>query len=874
FDLTLVLERREEGRLGASLEYSADLFDAATAERLLAAFARLFRAALENPGLRVSELPLLSAEEGGQLLARSRYRYPQAEAARAAETAGGWEPPRGPLEARIAALFSETLETEGIGRHDDFFELGGHSLLASRVVFRLREELGWEVPLQCLFGSPTVAELASHLVDLRGTVEEEAAVVRVERGGAMPVSYAQERLWFLEQLMGPSALYHIAAGFEVRGNLSVAALETAIAGVVARHEGLRTRFRPEQGRPLAWIGPAETRLLAVDLTALPPARRAAEAVRAAGELARRPFDLTRDLLLRAWAVRQGDDFWSLGWVVHHLVCDGGSLAILEREIGEMYAAALEGRGARLPDLAFQPVDLAAAERREGAERWSSQVRFWRGELAGLEPLALPADRARPAWSSRHRGRTRPLAWRPGVADAVASLARAAGTTPMAVALAGFSAVLARWSGREDFGVGVPVEGRWRREAEPLVGLFVNTLVVRADVSGDPAGTELLARLAGRLAGALAHGEVPFERLVEELAPERDLDRGPWFQVLVSSRPVSGRRLALPGAEPAPAWIDTATSKFDLSLFVDAEAEPGWGGAIEYDADLLEDATVERLVGWLERAWVSWAGRPDLRLSELPLWTVTEEAEILARRPRGLSERPPAAPAIVHEEPRGALETRIAALFGEALGCEGVGRHDDFFALGGHSLLASRVVFRLREELGWEVPLQCLFGSPTVAELAGHLADLRGAVEEERAVVRVERAGALPVSYAQERLWFLEQLAGPSALHHVAAGFEVRGALSLAALDAALADVVARHESLRTRFRPERGRPVAWIGPARAAEARPSAVDLAALPPALRAAEAERVAGELARRPFDLTRDLLLRALAIRQARDFWTLGWV
>ncbi|HEV2846484.1 MAG TPA: amino acid adenylation domain-containing protein, partial [Thermoanaerobaculia bacterium] len=544
--------------------------------------------------------------------------------------------------------------------------------------------------------------------------------------------------------------------------------------------------------------------------------------------------------------------------VHHLVCDGASLAILEGEIGEMYAAALEGRAARLPELALQPVDLAAAERRQGADRWSSQVRYWRGELAGLEPLALPTDHPRPAWSSRHRGRTRPLAWRPGVADAVASLARSAATTPMVVALAGFAAVLARWSGQEDFGVGVPVEGRWRREAEPLVGLFLNTLVVRVDAAGDPAGRELLGRLAARLAGALTHGEVPFERLVEELAPERDAAgaaRSPWFQVLVSSRPASGRRLALPGVELAPSWVDTGTAKFDLTLFVDAEAAPGWGGAIEYDADLLEDATVERLAGWLERAWESWAGRPDLRLSELPLWTAAEEAEILARRSRGFQGRQDA-PA-VHEEPQGELEERIATLFGEALEYEGIGRHDDFFALGGHSLLGSRVVFELRAALGWEVPFAALFEEPTVAGLAARLEEERTALRASEPIAALPRGGALPLSFAQERLWFLEQFEGPSPLYHIPGAFEGTGRLDVAALQAAVSAVWSRHEALRARFMAEGGLPVQTFAP-------PGSLPIAEVDlSGVAAAGIDEVVGEIVRRPFDLERGPLLRVVLIR-----------
>jgi len=314
----------------------------------------------------------------------------------------------------------------------------------------------------------------------------------------------------------------VAAGFAGRGRLSCAALTAALAAAVARHESLRTRFAVETGRPSALIVPAVSAVSAVsaasgavtlhpleaDLSALPAERRAAEAVRAAQELARRPFDLERDLLLRCWVVRQGGDEWALGWVVHHLVSDGASLAILEREIGELYGAALEGRAARLPVLALQPVDLAAAERSEGMgrARWAADLAYWRGELAGLAPLELPTDRPRPPLS-RHRGRSgrspaardrhrgRGMGARLPL-DAVRRRARrlCRGARPLVRA--------------DDFGIGVPDAGRRHHEAEGLVGLFVNTLVVRAATAGDPTGAELLARLDGRLSAARAHGGRP------------------------------------------------------------------------------------------------------------------------------------------------------------------------------------------------------------------------------------------------------------------------------------------------------------------------------------------------------------------------------
>ncbi len=892
----------------ATIEYDSDRFDAATIDRLERWLEEVWPEWGGRPELRLSDLPALGLAEQAQVV-RARYlaelaaRTERAAATPAADFAKGdpYEAPRGALEERLAALFAETLERPAVSRRDDFFALGGHSLLGSRVIFALRSELGWPVPFSALFEQPTVAELAAWLATNRpadGLSSEsppetsEDRIAPVPRSAEMPLSRAQERLWFIEQLEGPSAQYNIPAAFEAEGLLDRSALGATLDRIVSRHEALRARFAVKDGQPVQSFAPAERLALPeADLAALGlDARASAEADRLLEATARLPFDLARGPLLRSLLVRQGTRRARFVLVVHHLVADGVSLAIIESELSELYAAALSGRSARLAEPVVQYADFAAWQRSGVARRAVSgdlreevierEIEFWRTELADLPPLLLPWDRE-PSGDTRHRGRTRPFARRVGTAAAVADFARHAGSTPFVAVLTGFAAALARFSGQVDFGLGVPESGRHRPETEGMVGLFVNTLVVRVNAAGDPSGVELAARLGARMARALGHATTPFARLVEALAPDRDLDHGPWFQAMVTARPATGRGLALPGVLLTPCVAETGSAKFELTLF--AAAEPGMQNlsagadedfaAIEYDADRFDPSTIDRLERWLEEVWPAWSREPERRLSELPKFTRGERAQAARTRPR---PRRPTAPA-EYAAPETALEEKLTALFATVLERQPIGRHDDFFALGGHSLLGSRVIFSLRAELGWEVPFSALFERPTPAALAAWLEEPRARqsgpggiapeAESEKRIEAVRRSHEMPLSSAQERLWFLEQLDGPSPQYHIATAFSACGKLDDHALRAALYGIWRRHEELRARFSMLDGGPVQSFAPAEGVARLLGVVDLEALS-AAKEREAARLLDEAARLPFDLATGPMLRGLLVRlEERD-------
>ena len=457
------------------------------------------------------------------------------------------------------------------------------------------------------------------------------------REDSVPLSFAQQRLWFLEQLHPGRAVNNLPLGWRLRGDLDVAALRSALGGVVARHDALRARFLAEDGRARQRVEPAgPVELPVVALDGLDAGERETELERLAAGEAARPFDLTSDPPLRARCVRLGERDHVLLLTAHHIAADGWSLGVLARELSELYAARLEGRPPSLPELPVQYADYAAWQReRLSGEALEAELAHWRERLRDLEPLAVPTDRPRPA-TLRHRGAVRWFELDAGLTDGVRALGRAHSTTLFMTLLAAFQAVLHRWSGQDDVAVGTPVAGRARTELEPLVGCFVNTLVMRGDLSGDPTFRELLARVRETAVDAYAHQALPFEKLVDELHPARDLSLSPLVQVLLAvQRPAAGE-LALPGLAAEPRWAHSGTTKFDLGLSVwDA---PVLHGMVEYDRDLFDEATIDRLTGHLRRLLAGAVADPEQRLSALPLLTPAEAAEVA-----GFAAGPPAAP---------------------------------------------------------------------------------------------------------------------------------------------------------------------------------------------------------------------------------------
>jgi amino acid adenylation domain-containing protein len=564
--------------------------------------------------------------------------------------------PEGPVEELVAGIWREVLGVERVGREENFFALGGHSLLATRVVARLREALGVELPLSALFAAPTIAGLAN-IANIAGRVEAarsaesgRPAAAPIPRrqhppeSGAPPLSFAQERLWFIDQLEPGSPAYNLPGALRLTGALDLPVFAAALAAITGRHEALRTVFRAgPRGTPVQVVRPPSPPALPfVDLAALPASRRAAESLRLRIAEARRPFDLAAGPLLRAALLRVGADEHIALVTLHHAVADGWSMGVLVRELTALYTAFADRRPAPLPELPIQYADFAVWQRGALAgEALDRLLGYWRERLAGApEVLALPTDRPRPRRQS-FRGAHLPLALPAPLSAAVEALGRRAGTTPFMTLLAAWEALLARVTGQEDLAVGSPIAGRTRRELEGLIGFFVNTLVLRLDLSGKPSFAELLVRVREVTLGAYEHQDLPFERLVAELKPERHLDHAPLFQVLSVLQNAPLGTLHLPGVDVAPLPVESGIAKFDLTLAFHPAPDGAFRGGIEHRRDLFDASTAARLGAWYATLLAAAVADPARRLSELPLATPSELHQMLREWNDSTAEYPAA-----------------------------------------------------------------------------------------------------------------------------------------------------------------------------------------------------------------------------------------
>ncbi|MBA3356383.1 MAG: amino acid adenylation domain-containing protein, partial [Pyrinomonadaceae bacterium] len=432
--------------------------------------------------------------------------------------------PRNAVEEKVAGIWSEVLDVEQVGVHDNFFELGGHSLKATQVVSRLREALQVELPLRSLFEAPTVATLFTAIEAARqadGPLQAPP-IMPVSRDGNLPLSFAQQRLWFLDQLEPNSSFYNMPQAIRMSGPLDTQALRKTLTAIAARHESLRTSFTMTDGDPVQVIAPAmSVELPVVDLSDLSESEREAEARRLATEEARRPFDLEHGPLLRATLLRLFEEEHVLLLNMHHIVSDGWSMGVLFRELGTLYQAFSIGNPSPLPELPIQYGDYAVWQREWLAgERLEQQLSYWKEQLSGAPPiLNLPADHPRPAAQS-YRGTRQSVRLSKKVTERLKALTQQEGSTLFTTMLAAFQTLLMRYTGQEDIVVGSAIAGRGRAEVEGLIGFFVNTLVLRTDLSGGPSFRELVGRVREVTLGGYEHQDLPFEKLVEELQPER------------------------------------------------------------------------------------------------------------------------------------------------------------------------------------------------------------------------------------------------------------------------------------------------------------------------------------------------------------------
>ncbi|MFE2378170.1 amino acid adenylation domain-containing protein [Streptomyces sp. NPDC059398] len=550
----------------------------------------------------------------------------------AAESDGTDDPPRSAQEEILCALFAETLGHPRVARTADFFDLGGHSLLATRLVGRIRSAFGTELPVRTLFEATTPAALAERLGEAGAA---RPALRRTARPDRLPLSPAQQRLWFLHRMDPDDASYHIPVAVRLTGTLDRDALRCALADVVARHESLRTLIQESGGDPHQTVlapGGARPEL---PVTAATPSGLT-EALRAS---AVRSFDLARELPLRAELFALADDQHVLLLTAHHIAADGWSMGPLAQDLAGAYSARVAGRTPAWTPLPVQYADYALWQRavlgaaEESDSLAARQLAHWRGQLASAPAeTALPADRPRPVHPSG-RGGTVALRLSPETTEAVSRLARSSATSTFMVLHTALTVLLHRSGAGDDITVGTPVAGRTDEELDGLVGFFVNTLALRVRTDGAPTFRELLGRVRETDLAAYAHQDLPFERLVEELRPDRSLSRHPLFQVMLTLNNTVRPRLELPGLQAEMSGVGTGGAKFDLSLSLTEQHEEGGAhrleGTLEFSRDLFDTATARDLADRFGRLVDGAAAAPDTPIRDLALIPAAEQTRLLA-----------------------------------------------------------------------------------------------------------------------------------------------------------------------------------------------------------------------------------------------------
>ncbi|QRO01039.1 amino acid adenylation domain-containing protein [Archangium violaceum] len=540
--------------------------------------------------------------------------------------------PRTPMEEVVAGIFSRLLGIKQVGVRDSFFELGGHSLLATQAISLIRNSLGVELALRELFDAPNVAALAERIevANRAGRGLHVPPLKPASREASLPLSFAQQRLWFLDQLEPNTALYNIPSALRLKGELDVAALERCFEECIRRHESLRTVFQSGEQGPVQLILPtAGSPLSVVDLSALPEPQREQEARRLADEESRRPFSLSRGPLLRSTLLRLAEREHVLLLTMHHIISDGWSVGILIREVAALYEAFRSGRPSPLPELPVQYADYAVWQRGwlQG-EALEAQLAYWRQHLADAPAvLELPTDRPRPATRS-YRGASCVTSIPKPLADSLKDFSQREGVTLFMTLLAGFQVLLSRYSGQKDIVVGTDVANRNYAETEGLLGFFINQLVMRTRLEGNPSFREVLAQVRESALGAYAHQDLPFEELVRALNPERSLAHAPLFQVklILQNTPVS--ELVLPGLELSSSVnLEQGSAKLDLTVSM-GETPEGLSCVWMYSTDLFDASTIEGLAGHFQRLLEGLVSDAGQRVSALPMLSAPERHRLL------------------------------------------------------------------------------------------------------------------------------------------------------------------------------------------------------------------------------------------------------
>jgi len=535
-------------------------------------------------------------------------------------------PPRTPIEEVLVAIWVKILGIKQVGITENFFELGGHSLLATQVISQIREAFKVELPLRSLFELPTVAELSQRL-EIALKAGQDFAVLPIEKVTEtenLPLSFAQQRLWFLDQLQPGSSAYNLSRAVRLQGDLNIAALEQSFNEIIRRHQALRTTFLGANGEPKQVIIPeVSISLPVVNLRNLSPEEREIETINWARKQSQYAFDLTIAPLLNILLLQLTEQEYILLFTIHHIVADGWSAGVIIQELAVLYESFCTGKSYELPSLSIQYADFAVWQRTQlQTEVFADQMEYWKQQLNGNLPvLELPFAKPRPKQQT-FAGKKQIFTLSPVLSNELKSLSQKQGVTLFMTLLAAFKTLLYRYTGQEDILIGSPIANRNRQEIEGLIGFFVNTLVLRTQFKDNLSFSDLLKQVREVTLGAYTHQDLPFELLVSELQPQRNLSHTPLFQVAFALQNAPGEELKLAGLNLIQEEVDTEAAKFDLSLFL-TEKNQGLMGVWEYNSDLFDADTISRIQGHFQTLLEGIIANPDQMLCHLPILTKAE-----------------------------------------------------------------------------------------------------------------------------------------------------------------------------------------------------------------------------------------------------------
>ena len=533
--------------------------------------------------------------------------------------------PQNEIEICLAGIWAEVLSAEKVGRNDNFLELGGHSLLAAQIAARIRSQFNFEAPISTLFEFPTIGQLAARIATGAGNAVR--SITRVERSEALPLSFNQQQFWLLDQVSPNRTSYNVRTGLKIDGPLDIERLQGVVDGIVARHEILRTNILTTEASAVQVISPSRSiPVRTTDLSKLRLAEAMSQRTAALAEEGNYLFDLSSGPLMRVRLLKYGERQHELIITLHHIVCDGWSINLLLRELTHLYLRKIDP--AAQPKLSIQYADFAVWQRRRLAEETlARELDYWRRQLADAPTaLELPTDYARPAARTYEGGRTS-VKLDEALVESIKKLSRKENVTLFITLLAAFQTLLYRYSGQEDLVVGAPVAGRTMFETEDLIGAFVNTLVLRGNLSGNPSFRDVLARVRETVMSAFCHQDLPFEKLVEELNPERKANRSPLFQVMFSFQNMPEPELAANGTKFTTVEIDSDGAKFDLTLEVN-ESRNGISIGFEYARDLFTAATIDRMLTHFLNLVTGMVADPAQTIADIELMSTVERQQLL------------------------------------------------------------------------------------------------------------------------------------------------------------------------------------------------------------------------------------------------------